>query len=180
MSGPSSSTVFATNSTPTPSQLAVLVRDTKQAGLYVSIRPLLDETALGISRVYWSPANPDASFASYRHFLIPYATMAQREHVQQFIVGAEFSMFADGGTGTHWIRPYGAGSAEHWAVRTTGVLSPSLAMEAVRRSHGTAARVCAKALTLTIPSTATSWLDGKGLTPSSPAGRWRPRSGSMP
>ena len=95
MSGPSSSTVYATNSTPTPAQLAVLIRDAERAGLYVSIRPLLDETALGISRVYWSPANPDAWFASYRHFLAPYATMAQREHVQQFIVGAEFSMFTD-------------------------------------------------------------------------------------
>jgi hypothetical protein len=94
MSGPASDAVYAASSTPTPAQLSVLVRDAEQAGMYVSIRPLLDESALGISRVYWSPVNPGAWFASYRHFLLPYAAMAQRERVQEFIVGAEFSMFA--------------------------------------------------------------------------------------
>jgi hypothetical protein len=93
MSAASSSTVYAKNSTPTPAQLAVLVRDAERAGLYVSIRPLLDESALGIPRVDWSPTDPGAWFASYRRFLIPYAAMAQREHVQEFIVGAEFTMF---------------------------------------------------------------------------------------
>jgi hypothetical protein len=95
MSGRSSNAVYASSSTPTPAQLSVLVQDAEQAGMYVSIRPLLDEGALGISRVYWSPVNQGAWFASYRHFLLPYAAMAQREHVQEFIVGAEFSIFAD-------------------------------------------------------------------------------------
>ena len=94
MSGPSSDTVYAENSTLSSVQLSVLVHDAEQAGMYVSIRPLLDEGALGTSRVYWSPANPGKWFASYRHFLLPYATMAQREHAQEFIMGAEFSTFA--------------------------------------------------------------------------------------
>ena len=99
MTGPVSPTVFSKPSTPTPGQLAALVQDAEQAGLYVSLRPLLDESSLGSSRVYWAPPDPSAWFASYRHFLLPYAAMAQREHAQEFIAGAEFSMF---GQSPHW------------------------------------------------------------------------------
>src|SRR6185437_15432424 len=47
MSGPASSRVYGTGATPTPRALAVLVSAARRAGLYVSIRPLLDETNLG-------------------------------------------------------------------------------------------------------------------------------------
>ena len=93
MSGPNADRVYADSATPTPSQLAIIVRTAKQAGLYVSIRPLLDEGGLGQSRVHWAPAKLRTWFASYRHFLMPYALMAQREHVSEFIVGAELSGF---------------------------------------------------------------------------------------
>ena len=99
MAGPSSTVVYAKNTTPSPAQLAVLAHDAVQAGLYVSIRPLLDESTLGSSRVSWSPADAAAWFASYRRFLLPYAAMAQREKVQEFIVGAEFTAF---GASPHW------------------------------------------------------------------------------
>jgi hypothetical protein len=94
MNGRRGYAVHATRATPTPSQLAILVRAARQAGLYVSIRPLLDETSIGIARVHWTPANPAAWFASYRKFLLPYAAMAQREHANELIVGTEFSQFA--------------------------------------------------------------------------------------
>ncbi len=93
MADRSSPTVYAKNTTPSPAQLAILANDAVQAGLYVSIRPLLDESTLGSARTDWSPADPAAWFASYRRFLLPYAAMAQREKVQEFIVGAEFSAF---------------------------------------------------------------------------------------
>jgi len=94
MTGPNAASVHASSATPSPSQLAVLVHDAEQAGLYVSIRPLLDEGHLGQSRVQWVPADPAAWFASYWRFLEPYAVMAQAEHVQVFIVGTEFSRFS--------------------------------------------------------------------------------------
>jgi hypothetical protein len=94
MDGPDSVSVHATAATPTPAQLAVIVQDAAQAGLYVAIRPLLDETSLGTARTGWSPARKSAWFASYRTFLLPYAAAAQANHVQEFIVGAEFSRFA--------------------------------------------------------------------------------------
>jgi hypothetical protein len=94
MNGHRAAGVHATSATPTPSQLAVLVHAARQAGLYVSIRPLLDESSIGMSRVYWAPVHPAAWFASYRKFLLPYAAMAQREHADELIVGTEFSQFA--------------------------------------------------------------------------------------
>ena len=51
MSGPSSSTVYVTPRTPTPGAIAKVISDAEHAGMYVSIRPLLNETNLGISRV---------------------------------------------------------------------------------------------------------------------------------
>ena len=94
MSGPSAARVYASDATPTPSQLAVLVYDAERAGLYVSIRPLLDEGNLGQPRGHWVPADPAAWFANYWHFLEPYAVIAQAQHVQEFIVGTEFSQFS--------------------------------------------------------------------------------------
>jgi hypothetical protein len=90
-----SSQVFATSRTPSPDVLALLVEDAERAGLYVSIRPLLSESNIGGSRVYWKPADPAAWFASYQEFLLPYAQMAQHDKVGEFIVGAEFAAFGD-------------------------------------------------------------------------------------
>ncbi|MGO8883688.1 MAG: glycoside hydrolase family 113 [Streptosporangiaceae bacterium] len=94
MDGPSSSGVRAGSQTPSPATLAVLVRTAESAGLYVSVRPLLDEHNLGISRVYWKPADPATWFASYRRFLLPYAEMAQQAHVPVLVTGVEFSQFS--------------------------------------------------------------------------------------
>ena len=99
MTGPSSSAVYAKNTTPSPAQLAVLVNNAEGAGLYVSIRPLLDESILGRARAHWSPDDTAAWFSSYQRFLLPYVAMAQREKVPEFIVGTELSMFEDS---SHW------------------------------------------------------------------------------
>jgi hypothetical protein len=93
MTGPNAKGVYASSSTPTPAQIGILVRDAVHAGLYVSIRPLLDETNLHRSRVGWIPADLPAWFASYRHLLQPYAKMARQEHAAEFIVGAELTKF---------------------------------------------------------------------------------------
>ncbi|MGO8957671.1 MAG: glycoside hydrolase family 113 [Streptosporangiaceae bacterium] len=93
--GPGSSTVEGTNATPPPAELALVASTAERAGLYVSIRPLLDQSSssIGISRTTWKPADPAAWFASYRKFLLPYVAMAQRARVPEFIDGAEFTAF---------------------------------------------------------------------------------------
>jgi hypothetical protein len=91
VAGPKAGTVTAGTSTPTPGQLATIVAAAAGAGLSVSVRPLLDETSLGMSRVDWVPPDPDAWFASYRAFVLPYAAAAQHAHAREFIVGAELT-----------------------------------------------------------------------------------------
>jgi hypothetical protein len=93
MAGRNAHGVNAGGETPSPGLVALLARDAEQAGLYVSIRPLLDEESLGGSRTSWRPRHPAAWFASYQRFLLPYAEMAQREHIPELIVGAEFDRF---------------------------------------------------------------------------------------
>jgi hypothetical protein len=93
--GAGSSVVEATNATPTPAELAIIASAAERAGLYVSLRPLLDQSSssIGTSRTTWKPVDPAAWFASYRKFLLPYAAMAQRARIPEFIDGAEFTAF---------------------------------------------------------------------------------------
>jgi hypothetical protein len=94
MNGTRPGSVHATSATPTPAQLAVVITAAERAGLRVSLRPLLDEHSLGRIRVFWVPSKLTAWFAGYERFLKPYAQMAQREHVSEFIVGAELGGFS--------------------------------------------------------------------------------------
>lgn len=93
MDGTRSGSVHATSGTPTPAQLALLTADARNAGLRVTLRPLLDQGSLGTSRVRWIPADEAAWFRSYERFLRPYAQMAQQDHVSEFIVGTELAGF---------------------------------------------------------------------------------------
>jgi glycosyl hydrolase family 113 len=92
--------------TPTTSQLSELVRTAEQAGLAVTIRPLLNEQSIGESRVLWRPADLDRWFARYEKFLLPYAALAQRDHVPVFAVGVEFTRF---------------GSVQQWTALDAGL-----------------------------------------------------------
>jgi hypothetical protein len=87
-------TIKATNRTPSITQLGQVIVAAERAGLAVTLRPLLDENSIGKSRPIWKPANLTVWFADYLRFLIPYAELAQRDHVATFIVGAEFTQFS--------------------------------------------------------------------------------------
>jgi hypothetical protein len=95
ISGPKSSTVYGNATTPTPAQLGALATDAEHAGLYVSIRPLMDEGNLDGARPGWMPADPAAWFASYGRFLKPYARMAQTDRIPELIEGAELTRISD-------------------------------------------------------------------------------------
>jgi hypothetical protein len=75
MDGTRSGSVHGTISTPSPAQLATAIGIFKQAGLYVSLRPLLAEGSLGRYRDGW----------------VPYALMARRAGVGEFIIGSELT-----------------------------------------------------------------------------------------
>lgn len=89
-----SSVVVRRSPTPSPADLSILIQDAEADGLSVVVRPLLDSSNLGHSRVHWTPPNLVQWFASYKRVLIPYARMAQRFHVKVFTVGVEFDYFA--------------------------------------------------------------------------------------
>ena len=93
VSGRKSSTVFAKPATPTPADLDEFAQVAANAGLYVTLRPLMDQTSIGESRAGWAPENLKTWFASYKKFLLPYATMAQEAGIPALYVGAEFSKF---------------------------------------------------------------------------------------
>ena len=94
VNGQHGSRVYATTATPTPAQVAIMVRDAQGAGLRVSLRPLLDEKSIGTARRRWAPVDPAAWFQSYQRFLIPYAEMASSLHVPVFVVGTELTRFS--------------------------------------------------------------------------------------
>jgi hypothetical protein len=99
VNGRDGSRVYATSATPTPAQITAIVRDAQQAGLQVSLRPLLDEKSIGTVRRAWAPVNQTAWFRSYQQFLIPYAAMADRLNVPVFVVGTELTRFS---RSRHW------------------------------------------------------------------------------
>lgn len=88
-----SSKVYATSATPSPSAIATVARYAEKAGLYVSIRPLLDENNLEKPRTDWKPVHMAAWFDSYRRFLLPYAKMAQSIHIPEMVTGVELVRF---------------------------------------------------------------------------------------
>ena len=94
VNGQHGSRVYATTATPAPAQVAIMVRDAQQAGLRVSLRPLLDEKSIGTARRRWAPVDPAAWFQGYQRFLIPYAEMAGRLRVPVFVVGTELTRFS--------------------------------------------------------------------------------------
>lgn len=126
VSGPKARSVYGTTSTPTPAQLAIIAQDAEQAGLYFSIRPLLDQRTLKKGgRVYWKPVDLPALFASYEKFLRPYAQMAQRYHIQEIIIGTEFDEFYNSpywGKLAAYLRRYYRGTfgfSNNWNVPVT-------------------------------------------------------------
>jgi hypothetical protein len=94
MHGERSSKVYADKATPAPGQIATVARIAEQAGLYVSIRPLLDTFSLGESRTVWKPAHAAVWFASYQKFVLPYALMAQQALIPEIVDGTELDRFA--------------------------------------------------------------------------------------
>lgn len=87
-----SNEALAKSATPSPANLALLVSAARDAGLYVSLRPLMDQANIRPQwRGSWTPASAAKWFASYEAFLRPYAVMAQQQHVPEFIESAELT-----------------------------------------------------------------------------------------
>jgi hypothetical protein len=93
LSSRGSSSVVATAATPSPAQLAGFAKAAATAGLYVTLRPLMDQGKITGSRAGWAPKDIKTFFKTYQAFLEPYAKMAQQAGIPALYVGAEFSKF---------------------------------------------------------------------------------------
>ena len=81
--------------TPSVAPLGTLITIAENAGLAVTLRPVLNQAALGEARAHWTPAHLAAWFTAYQHFLLPYAALAQRDHVAVFVIATELNEFSE-------------------------------------------------------------------------------------
>jgi hypothetical protein len=96
MADPYASAVGATEHTPPPARLAILLDEAVKRKLRVTIRPLLSEEHLADhDATMWrgsiEPTSRAAWFASYRELLLGYAAVAEASHVDTFVLGAELN-----------------------------------------------------------------------------------------
>lgn len=81
--------------TPTDDDVVFAIRQAREFGLRIMLKPHLDlhqdptHWRGDIGRSFSSEAEWDAWFASYRQFIRHYATLAEAEGVDQFVVGTE-------------------------------------------------------------------------------------------
>ncbi|MGW6689076.1 glycoside hydrolase family 113 [Streptomyces sp. NPDC054961] len=93
--GPASDELFAGPQTPAPARMAIVLRVFHEAGLRVTLRPLMDEKALKPPKTGWrgniEPVDRSAWFAAYAKLLGPYAALAEKHRVASFVIGAELN-----------------------------------------------------------------------------------------
>jgi hypothetical protein len=91
---PTSDKIAAGAKTPTPARLAAVLTVFQDAGLRVTVRPLMDEKSLG-APPHWrgaiKPADRGAWFAHYRTFMGPYLDVAEQHEVATFTLATEFN-----------------------------------------------------------------------------------------
>ena len=80
--------------TPTKQELEGIIKEAHAEGLYVMLRPILDEKSLAESG-YWrgkiEPTDPMAWFDSYSSLLSSYAVLAEENNVEVLNIGTELS-----------------------------------------------------------------------------------------
>lgn len=85
----------ASGQTPDPQTLGWVVAAAKARGLRVMLRPVIDESNIMTTKGAWrgtiEPQSMTAWFDSYQKFLLPYAELAQAQHVEYFVVGTELA-----------------------------------------------------------------------------------------
>ena len=127
--------VYSYSATPTPKELAIAIKIAEQDNLRVTIRPLLDETDLGVGnwRGNLNPSNISTWFISYEKFLRPYLIIAEKYKVSTFIVGVELTSLQSSDQWNKLISKvrkifHGQlGYSENWDVFHTGKRTPNLA-----------------------------------------------------
>jgi hypothetical protein len=105
MDNPGTNTVRADKRyTPSPERLALFLEEAARSKFRVTVRPVLDERLImKVDPKAWrgniAPPDRSAWFASYSQLLRPYATVAQKFGVAEFVVGVELNSLQ---ASKHW------------------------------------------------------------------------------
>ena len=86
-----SDSVYTNVGTPTPRDLAPVIKIAQSAGLMVQLRPLLSVVDSDQPRGVALPAHPTEWMHSVYKTLWPYLKLAQQYHVEAFVWGSEFT-----------------------------------------------------------------------------------------
>lgn len=98
----STSTTIAPNgSTPTDAAVVAAITNLQQNGIKVALKPQVDSLD-GIWRGEFEPTNVADWFASYQTFIVHYATIAQAQGADVFVIGCEFATLSGSAYESNW------------------------------------------------------------------------------
>ncbi|MGA3373934.1 MAG: hypothetical protein ABSC48_19500 [Terracidiphilus sp.] len=97
------STSIAPSSTQTPTDAAVVaaITNLQNAGIKVALKPQVDSYD-GYWRGQFEPTDPTAWFSSYQTFIVHYATIAQAQSADLFVIGCEFATLSGSAYQSNW------------------------------------------------------------------------------
>jgi len=96
-----STTIAPDSSTPTDAAVVAAITNLQNSGIKVVLKPQVDSLD-GIWRGEFEPTNTAAWFASYQTFIVHYATIAQAQGVDVFVVGCEFATLSGSAYQSNW------------------------------------------------------------------------------
>jgi hypothetical protein len=97
------SNTIAPSSTQTPTDAAVVaaITNLQAQGIKVALKPQVDSQD-GIWRGQFEPTDPAAWFASYQTFIVHYATIAQAQGADLFVIGCELKTLSGTAYASNW------------------------------------------------------------------------------
>ena len=103
VSGPTSNTIAANGSTPTDPDVIAAITNLQQQGIKVALKPHVDSLdAAHTWRGQFAPTNTAAWFASYQTFIVHYATIAQAQGADVFVIGCELKTLSGSAYASNW------------------------------------------------------------------------------
>jgi hypothetical protein len=97
------SNTIAPSSTQTPTDAAVVaaITNLRNAKVKVALKPQVDSED-GYWRGQFEPTDPAAWFSSYQTYIVHYATIAQAQNADLFVIGCEFATLSGSAYQSNW------------------------------------------------------------------------------
>ncbi|MGD0829529.1 MAG: hypothetical protein ABR907_01205 [Terracidiphilus sp.] len=96
-----SNSIAPDSSTPTDAAVVAAIANLRNSGIKVALKPQVDSDD-GVWRGEFEPTDSAAWFASYQTFIVHYATIAQAQGVDLFVIGCEFATLSGSTYQSNW------------------------------------------------------------------------------